>query len=76
MVRDAPDTKKEMRECIFNKGQSKRLWNELYKVCKLHIRRKVRILALRNNPRIAQTNLVCRAEPASFATRGSPPCFP
>ena len=22
----------EMRECIFNKGQSKRIWNELFKV--------------------------------------------
>lgn len=22
----------EMRECIFNKGQSRRIWNELYKV--------------------------------------------
>lgn len=25
-------TRTEMRECIFNKGQSKRIWNELYKV--------------------------------------------
>ena len=25
-------SRKEMRECIFNKGQSKRIWNELYKV--------------------------------------------
>ena len=33
--------------------------------------RKPRILALRNNPGIAQTNLVCRAESASFALRGS-----
>ena len=29
--------------------------------------RKPRILALNDNPRIAQTNLVCRAESASFA---------
>ena len=25
-------SRREMRECIFNKGQSKRIWNELYKV--------------------------------------------
>ncbi len=25
----------EMRECIFSKGQSKRLWNELYKVSEI-----------------------------------------
>lgn len=27
-----PEEKKEMREMIMFKGQSKRLWNELYKV--------------------------------------------
>ena len=26
------ESRSEMRECIFNKGQSKRIWNELYKV--------------------------------------------
>jgi len=25
----------EMRECIFSKGQSKRLWNELFKVSEI-----------------------------------------
>ena len=32
VVADVPDYKPEARECIFSKGQSKRLWNELYKV--------------------------------------------
>ena len=25
-----------MRECVFNKGQSKRIWNELYKVSEMN----------------------------------------
>ena len=32
LVTEEPDYKPEPRECIFSKGQSKRLWNELYKV--------------------------------------------
>ena len=32
LVTDVPDFRPETRECIFNKGQSKRIWNELYKV--------------------------------------------
>ncbi len=32
LVSDEPDYRLEARECIFSKGQSKRLWNELYKV--------------------------------------------
>jgi len=32
LVQEDPDYRAEMRECIFNKGQSKRIWNELYKV--------------------------------------------
>jgi nuclear GTP-binding protein len=32
IVREAPEAREEMRECIYSKGQSKRLWNELYKV--------------------------------------------
>lgn len=32
IVREDPDFRSEMRECIFSKGQSKRIWNELYKV--------------------------------------------
>jgi len=31
-VVDAPDEKKVAREYIFAAGQSKRIWNELYKV--------------------------------------------
>ena len=27
--------REEMRECIYNKGQSKRIWSELYKVFNL-----------------------------------------
>lgn len=32
LVIEAPDYRTETQECIFSKGQSKRLWNELYKV--------------------------------------------
>jgi nuclear GTP-binding protein len=32
LVTDEPDFKEESKEPLFNKGQSKRLWNELYKV--------------------------------------------
>ena len=32
LVTDEPDYKPETRECIFSKGQSKRIWNELHKV--------------------------------------------
>lgn len=32
LVTEEPDFRPETRECIFNKGQSKRIWNELYKV--------------------------------------------
>ena len=32
LVSEEPDYRTEMQECIFSKGQSKRLWNELYKV--------------------------------------------
>lgn len=32
LVDAEPEEKKEMREMIMFKGQSKRLWNELYKV--------------------------------------------
>ena len=33
IVREAPEARAEMRECVFSKGQSKRIWNELHKVC-------------------------------------------
>ena len=34
LVMDDGGVKPEVREWIFGAGQSKRIWNELYKVCK------------------------------------------
>ncbi len=48
LVTDTPDYKLETRECIFSKGQSKRIWNELHKVVDssdvvIQVRRRVAI---------------------------------
>ena len=32
LVCDAPDSKEEVQDKLFTKGQSKRIWNELFKV--------------------------------------------
>jgi nuclear GTP-binding protein len=37
----------EAREAVFSKGQSKRIWNELYKVCAFAIGTDFRSLILR-----------------------------